>query len=50
MEEIKTVKFSNIQSHGAIKIDIVKIMNNNFANYFKRKVSEAIYIKQKKLS
>ena len=34
--------------HNPIVMDNVKIINKNFANYYKRKVSEAIFIKKKK--
>ena len=34
--------------HSPIEMNKVKIINKNFPNYYKRKVSEAIYIKKKK--
>ena len=34
--------------HSPIEMNNVKIINKNFPNYYKRKVSEAIYIKKKK--
>ena len=37
LEEGHSVSFSNL-----------KILNTNYANYYKRKVSEALYIKKKK--
>ena len=36
--------------HQSISLDDAKIINKNFKNYYKRKVSEALYIKQKKPS
>ena len=34
--------------HSEITMNDVKIINKNFKNYYKRKISEAIYIKQRK--
>jgi len=41
-------KHSLATGHNEISMDNVTIINSNFSNYYKRKVSEAIYIKQKR--
>ena len=41
-------KHSLATGHNGITIENIKIINKNFQNYYKRKVSEAIYIKQKR--
>ena len=41
-------KHSLTTGHTGISMENVKIINKNFPNYYKRKVSEAIYIKQKR--
>ena len=33
--------------HRRISLEDTKILNKNFSNYYKRKISEALYIKQK---
>ena len=42
------LKHTMESGHNPIVMDNVKIINKNFANYYKRKVSEAIFIKKKK--
>ena len=42
------VKHTLESGHSEITIENVKIINSNYRNYYKRKVSEALYIKQKK--
>uniref|UniRef100_UPI001C078ED7 hypothetical protein n=1 Tax=Acinetobacter baumannii TaxID=470 RepID=UPI001C078ED7 len=44
------LKHSLETGHRTIDIGNTKILNSNYKNYFKRKVSEAIYIKQKQPS
>ena len=41
------LKHSLETGHRIISLDDTKILNKNFSNYYKRKISEALYIKQK---
>ena len=43
------VKHTQWHDHGEITLDNIKILNRNYKNYYKRKISEALFIKQKSL-
>ena len=44
----RDIKHTKESGHNPIVMDNVKIINKNFTNYYKRMVSEAIFIKKKK--